>query len=160
MIVWRAAFLLLPALLAAPTPAAAPEPSVQVVVREQIIIRMRAPPRGVEPASVNWKENKGPKCLEARNIVGASMLGKNSVDLILRDRSRVRARLERACPALDFYYGFYITPNPDGKVCADRDRVRSRMGGRCEIEQFRTLTMEPRRGGSLDKRPRAEQARH
>ena len=59
----------------------------------------------------------------------------NSVDLILRNRQRVRAKLESSCPALDYYYGFYITPNPDGLVCEDRDIIRSRMGGACEIDR-------------------------
>ena len=48
--------------------------------------------------------------------------GRDSVDLILRNRQRVRAKLESSCPALDYYYGFYITPNPDGMVCEDRDK--------------------------------------
>ena len=74
----------------------------------------------------------------------ALLLGQSSVDLLLRDNSRVRAKLENACPALDYYYGFYISPNPDGQICADRDVIRSRMGGQCEIEAFRRLRPAPR----------------
>lgn len=114
----------------------------QVTVREQIIVRVPMRTRRVAPAvrPVDWKEGrKGPKCVSAKQIVGASLLGQNSVDLLLRDNSRIRARLESSCPALDYYYGFYISPNPDGKICADRDAIRSRMGGRCEIDRFRTL---------------------
>ena len=90
-------------------------------------------------APVEWKEGKGPRCVPARAILGASLLGQNSVDLILKNRSRLRAELGSRCPALDYYYGFYITPNPDGMICADRDIIRSRVGGECEIERFRTL---------------------
>ena len=56
-----------------------------------------------------------------------------------------RAKLESSCPALDYYYGFYITPNPDGMVCEDRDNIRSRMGGACEIDRFRGLEPVVRR---------------
>ena len=92
-----------------------------------------------------WKEGKGPKCVPARAIAGATLVGRSSVDLILRNRQRVRAKLESSCPALDYYYGFYITPNPDGMVCEDRDNIRSRMGGACEIDRFRSLEPVVRR---------------
>ena len=81
----------------------------------------------------------GRRRLGGRTLAGAALISQNSVDLILRDNRRLRAKLERSCPALDYYYGFYITPNPDGRICADRDVIRSRMGGRCQIERFRLL---------------------
>ena len=28
----------------------------------------------------------------------------------------------------------------DGRICADRDVIRSRVGGECRIDQFRVLT--------------------
>ncbi|MDB5699586.1 MAG: hypothetical protein JWN69_2390 [Alphaproteobacteria bacterium] len=143
----------------APAPAAAPEPSMappteyaQLIVRKQIVIRsIRLRPVVPGPEISEWREGKGPKCLPARAIVGASLLGQSSVDLILRDSSRIRAQLESACPALDYYYGFYISPGPDGLVCADRDAVRSRMGGECAIDRFQTLRPSTRRRPSLDK---------
>jgi hypothetical protein len=132
-------------LLAAGAPAAAPPAREaqygQTVVREQVIIRFRQAP----PTRVEWKEGKGPRCVPARAIAGATLVGKSSVDLIMRNRQRVRAKLESSCPALDYYYGFYITPNPDGMVCEDRDNIRSRMGGACEIDRFRSLEPVVRR---------------
>lgn len=137
---------------AAALPAAEPAPErpmelAQVVVREQIIIRVpmrmrkdKAPPRATP---VEWEESKGPKCVSHRTVAGATLLGQDSVDLILRDGSRVRAKLDN-CPALDYYPGFYISPHPDGKICADRDMIRSRMGGQCGIERFRALTPKPK----------------
>jgi hypothetical protein len=125
-------------LLAVGTPTAAPSqrPAYgQAIVREQVIIRFRQS----APARIDWKEGKGPKCIPARGIIGATLVGKNSVDLVMRNRQRFRAKLESSCPALDYYYGFYITPNPDGMVCEDRDIIRSRMGGACEIDRFRGL---------------------
>lgn len=131
-------------LLGAAAPAATEEKPLQfaqVIVREQIVVRvplrLREAPRASAP--VRWREGRGPKCLPARAIAGATLLGENSVDLILRDNRRVRARLSSRCPALDYYRGFYIRPNEDGMICADRDIIRSRMGGQCEIERFRSL---------------------
>jgi hypothetical protein len=126
---------------------AAPDQYAQLVVREQIMVRLtpglRAAP-GVPQTAIGWKEKKGPKCVAARQVVGASMAGPNSVDLILRDRTRLRAKLDSSCPALDYYYGFYVTPSADGLICADRDMIRSRMGGQCGIDRFRTLRLTRR----------------
>jgi hypothetical protein len=115
----------------------------QVTVREQIIVRVRQQPRPIQQAGaslIRWREGRGPRCVPARIVLGATALGRNSVDLVLRDNSRVRVRLESGCPGLDFYHGFYVNGTPDGLICADRDSVRSRMGGQCGIDQFRSLT--------------------
>jgi hypothetical protein len=132
-----AACLLLAAGAPAAAPPARPAQYGQTVVREQVIIRFRHTP----PSRVGWKEGKGPKCVPARAIAGATLVGKSSVDFILRSRQRVRAKLESSCPALDYYYGFYITPNADGMICENRDNIRSRVGGACEIDDF--LSLEP-----------------
>lgn len=124
-----------------------PVPEVRgiVTMHQQIIIRVAPRPRisatrgGAERQSVSWREERGPRCLPARQIVHADQLGQESIDLVLRDNSRVRARLESRCPALDYYYGFYISPNRDGMICADRDSIRTRAGVTCGIDQFRTL---------------------
>ena len=120
----------------------APErPSISV--RQQFIIRVQRGPRMTVPtgaAPISWQESRGPRCISAARIAGATLLNQNSVDLILRDSSRVRARLEQRCPALDYYYGFYLNATADGQICADRDVIRSRVGGQCQIDQFRVLT--------------------
>ena len=88
---------------------------------------------------VTWQEERGPRCIPARQIAHAALMRQQSFDLILRDRTRLRARLERRCPALDYYVGFYISPTRDGLICAERDSIRSRAGGECRIDRFRTL---------------------
>jgi hypothetical protein len=133
---------------AAATPAlpvqagAEPTPTrfAQVMVHEHIVIRIPLQPTRVPSpqTTIEWREKKGPKCLDARAIAGAA-LGKGSLDFVMRSGERVRARLEDSCPALDFYQGFYITPNADGKVCADRDSIRLRMGRQCDIDKFKAL---------------------
>jgi hypothetical protein len=143
MLKWGAAAALpLLALSGAAQPEVRPAALIQSAVRQQVMVRVRQMP--ARP-SVDWKEGKAVKCLPAREILGAALISQNSVDFVLRDRSRIRARLQNSCPALDYYYGFYITPNADGLVCADRDIIRSRMGGTCEIDRFRTLAATVRR---------------
>ncbi len=119
------------------------QPGVGVSVRHQIIIRVPGRTRQVATAGaslIRWRESSGPRCISANAIIGATLLGQNSVDLILRDSSRLRARLENRCPALDYYRGFYVNATADGRICADRDEIRSRAGGACQIDAFRTLT--------------------
>ena len=149
MIDWSPAVLLLTALSGAPETASPADPVqfAQAYIREQILIRVPAKLRQVQPPAIDhveWKEKKGPKCLSMRLITGAALVGQNSVDLILRDKSRVRAKLERSCPALDYYRGFYVSPTKDGQICADRDFFRSRLGGQCEIDKFKALRAEKR----------------
>jgi hypothetical protein len=113
-----------------------------ITVRQQIIIRVPAGVRRVTPAGqslIRWEEHRGPRCVPANRIVGAASLGQDRVDLIFRDNSRIRARLERRCPALDFYRGFYVNATEDGQICAERDSIRSRGGAACQIDRFRSL---------------------
>jgi hypothetical protein len=119
-------------------------PARGMTIHQQIIIRVEPGARtGNRTATgrrnVAWQEERGPRCVPARQIVHADQLGQESIDLVLRDSTRVRARLERRCPALDYYYGFYVSPNPDGLICADRDAIRTRSGVACGIDSFRTL---------------------
>jgi hypothetical protein len=124
-------------------PTAPPAQGTLTVRHRQIIIRVPSGIRQVAPAGaslIKWREGRGPDCIAATRLIGATLLRQNSVDLILRDNSRVRARLQRRCPALDYYRGFYINATADGRICADRDSIRSRAGGECQIDQFRTLS--------------------
>jgi hypothetical protein len=106
-----------------------------LVVQEEVIMRVPVRPM---PHRFEWEERKGPKCISAESIRGAALSGRETVDFLLFDRTRLRAELDEDCPALDFYNGFYLTPD-DGKVCAKRDDVHSRMGRSCRIERFRRL---------------------
>jgi hypothetical protein len=88
---------------------------------------------------IRWEEHRGPRCIAWAQIAGSGLLSQDSVDLVFRDATRVRARLERHCPALDYYNGFYLAATPDGLICADRDSIRARTGGECRIDSFRSL---------------------
>jgi len=121
-----------------PVPAghAAPLRFAQVIVEQSLILRV---PRRTPPKPLKWKEKKGPKCVAMAGIAGAAVVADDAIDLVLRGGQRLRARFSSRCPALDYYSGFYILPTEDGMICADRDMIRTRAGGQCEIERFRRL---------------------
>lgn len=108
-----------------------------LVVERDVIMRIPVRPRPVQPFT--WEEKRGPKCIEASNIRAAALSGRETVDFLLFDRTRLRAQLSEDCPALDFYNGFYVTPEK-GKLCARRDEIHSRIGRSCTIERFHRLT--------------------
>jgi hypothetical protein len=110
------------------------------IIIQQIIIRVPRADQRVPAAArtSQWRESGGPPCISGRDIAGA-IPAADTVDLVMRDQRRFRARLGRGCPALDYYRGLYVAAAGDGQVCAGRDSIRSRMGGQCDIVQFRLL---------------------
>ena len=151
---------------AATPPVAAPDPLVaistpsmdqassfwQMVIEQQLIIRVparrspinnfaaeRSTPRREIELPIVWKEKKAPKCVAMRNIMGMQAVQRDSIDLITRQRQRLRAQLNRGCRALDFYAGFYMEGSKDGKLCEDRDQIHARTGAKCEIDKFRLM---------------------
>ena len=124
-------------------PGAVQETVTRLVVQDEVILRVPVQPRPFIP-QIEWIEHKGPKCIPAGAIRRAVLSGEeqiDQVDFVLADRSRIRAKFDEDCPALDFYAGFYLQPQ-DERLCAHRDSIHSRMGGSCTIERFRQL--EPR----------------
>lgn len=124
----------------------------QMVIEQRLIIRVPAqrsslnsfgppPVRDVQlrPQAIDWKEKKGPKCVAMRNIMGMEAVQRDSIDLITRQRQRLRAQLNRGCRALDFYAGFYMQGTKDGQLCQDRDQIHARTGAKCEIDKFRLM---------------------
>ena len=134
---------LLPALLGLSAEQPVEQQGVRrMVVRDEIILRIPVRPR--LSTAIEWKERKGPKCVDADQIAGAMLSGPSSIDFVLRDRRRVRAQMDDECPALDFYRGFYLQPD-DERICAKRETIRSRVGGSCRIERFRALEPKVKR---------------
>lgn len=120
--------------------AVAQQPQV-TFYQQRIVIRV---PRMSPPASTAavWKEKKGPKCLPPRELAGAMISGPSAVDLLMTDGRRMRARLGKDCRGINFYSDLYLKPGPDGRVCAERDAFRVRSGARCQIDDFRKLTLK------------------
>lgn len=111
----------------------------QVTVEQSLIVRV---PRRVSAKPMRWKAKKGPKCVAMSSIAGAAVVADDAIDLALKGGQRLRAQFSSNCPALDYYSGFYILPTDDGRICADRDVIRTRSGGQCEIERFRKLVLD------------------
>ena len=110
----------------------------QIQIEQRTIIRVR--PVTTAPAqTIRWDEKKGPKCVERGSLAGALVSSPDSIDLLLRGGFRVRAKLQKSCPSIDFYSGFYVKPTKDGRICEDRDLIHSRTGGQCEIDNFKML---------------------
>lgn len=110
-----------------------------IVVEDQLIIRVPVRP----PPPMEWIEKKGPKCVPSPAIRGAFLSGSDHVDFVLAGRRLLRAELDDDCPALDFYGGFYLSSG-DGRICAGRDAIHSRVGASCRIERFRQLLPKPK----------------
>ncbi len=136
-------------------PSAAPEPRAQApsgatVTLQQVVIQVprmtvtrtavitRMPPRAPSPPPP-LVERKADDCVKLDRIVGFSVNQGDSIELLINDGSRLRAKLGSNCPALGFYSGFYVKPHQDGRMCARRDTIRSRSGGTCSIDAFRRL---------------------
>ena len=130
---------LIPALFAmAAQDSSQPQVVRRVVVQDELIISIPVRPRPKRPQNIEWKEEKGPKCIATDQLAGAMWSGPTTIDLVLRDRRRIRAMMDDECPALDFYRGFYLQPD-DQRICAKRESIQNRVGGSCRIERFRRL---------------------
>jgi hypothetical protein len=128
---------MIPAAPAAP-PAKEAVELAQLSFRSHIVVRVQTSQLEAVPLA-SLREKKGPKCVAMGDILAAAVLARSSVDLVLRGGYRMRARFSASCPGLDYYSGFYVVPGTDGKLCADRDVIRDRAGGECEIDKFRRL---------------------
>ena len=130
----------------------------QLSIHERIIIRvprMTLPPSpvaGRRPMAtpLDWREHKGPKCVDVSDIAGAILSTPGSVDLMMDDGTRLRAKLDGECKPLDYYNGFYIKPATDGRICRDRDAIRMRSGATCDIDDFKTLRIKDEKGRNKD----------
>lgn len=128
------------ALLAVSASGSAVSATFAVDLEQHVVVRIRTYSAFTAPKPIVWRERKGPKCIRMDQLGGAAITQPDSVDLTLRGGQFVRARLEKGCPAHDFFYsGFYLSPAPDGQICAGRDVVHARIGGDCSITKFKAL---------------------
>jgi hypothetical protein len=113
----------------------------QLRIEQTTVVRIR-PAIATPIPQTRWQEKKGPNCIQVNSLAGALVSSADSIDILLRGGARLRAKLSKSCAALDFNQGFYVKPSKDGRICEDRDTIRSRMGAECEIDKFRTLVPE------------------
>jgi len=121
----------------------------QVRIEQRVIIRISPARRAARQSMLaqlpqqaraqRFEEKRIGGCVEVSGIAGVETDSGNRLLLFLRDRRIVSLNLEKACRARDFYSGFYVERNKDGKVCVDRDKLHSRNGAKCEIDRMRQL---------------------
>jgi hypothetical protein len=121
----------------------------QVRIEQRVVVRIAPqsatsrrnlladlPQRAVAP---RFEEGGKEKCVALDGIAGVQTGSGNRLVLFLRDRRMISVNLEKACRARDFYSGFYVEKNKDGRLCVERDKLQSRTGARCEVETMREL---------------------
>lgn len=86
-----------------------------------------------------YEEKKAKKCVRVEEIAGVETGSGNRLLLFLRDANILSVNLEKACRARDFYAGFYVKSNEDGRLCVERDTLQSRNGARCDIARMMKL---------------------
>ena len=86
-----------------------------------------------------YEEKKPEKCVPVAQIAGVETGSGNRLLLFMRDAGIMSVNLEKACRARDFYAGFYVERNKDGKLCVARDTLQSRNGARCDIARMMEL---------------------
>ncbi|WP_298282630.1 hypothetical protein [Novosphingobium sp.] len=126
----------------------------QVRIEQRMIIRIapRMPGSMLAPApdprfSVPQQpprlfERKTDKCLPIASIAGVQIESQDRLVLITRNRKMIGASLDKTCHARDFYSGFYVDRNDDGRLCAGRDTIHSRAGANCTITRMRELVRD------------------
>jgi hypothetical protein len=125
------------------------ESAFQVRIEQRMSIRITPHPSPVRPNALvelpgreigpQFVERKMSKCLPVSSIAGVQAGGGSRLILFLRNQNMVSAELERACQARDFYSGFYLARNEDGRLCVDRDTLLSRSGANCKLTRMRQL---------------------
>ena len=121
----------------------------QVRIEQRVVIRIspaaRAPRSNLmaeqaQPrAPQQFEERKMDDCVALKSISGVQPGSGNRLVLYMEDRTMVSARLDKSCRARDFYSGFYVERNEDGKLCVARDKLQSRSGANCELTRMRKL---------------------
>lgn len=131
-----------------------PQEAHQVRVEQRMQIRV-LPPRANLPVpdmlvgvprlggfSTRVVERKIGKCVSASGIASVRPERDNRILFLMHNRRVVSAELERSCRARDFYSGFLIERNEDGRLCAERDSLLSRSGMSCKLIGIRELVEE------------------
>ena len=141
----------LQALIGGFAPSVAPRPAHQVSIESHIAIRISPAGPGTagdaamivsiehHTASTRFAERKIGNCL-AVSAIGAVRGGdERHLLLFMRDDSIVSAELQKACQAREFYSGFYVARNTDGRICVGRDALQARTGANCKLRKIRAL---------------------
>jgi hypothetical protein len=121
----------------------------QVRIEQRVVVRIAPQPPAARQsllaelpqraAAPRFEERGKEKCVALDGIAGVQTGSGNRLVLFLRDRRMMSVNLEKACRARDFYSGFYVEKSKDGRLCVERDKLRSRTGVSCEVAMMRRL---------------------
>ena len=121
----------------------------QVRIEQRVVVRITPRPPAARQnlladlpqreIATRFEERGKEKCLALEGIAGVQTGSGNRLVLYLRDQRMISVSLEKACRSRDFYSGFYVEKNKDGRLCVERDKLQSRTGARCEVEAMRQL---------------------
>ncbi len=121
----------------------------QFRVQRRVVVRISPQRRNKQDNLLNnlpqnalnsrYVEKKMEKCVPVSRIAGVQTGSGNRLILFLKDKRIVTVNLENSCRAREFYSGFYVERNKDGKLCVDRDKLQSRTGASCEVARMRQL---------------------
>jgi hypothetical protein len=121
----------------------------QIRIEQRVVVRIVPQPSAarqnllaeipLRDNAMRFEERKKEKCVPLEGIAGVQTGSGNRLVLFLRDRRMLSVNLEKSCRARDFYAGFYVEKNKDGRLCVSRDKLQSRTGARCEVEVMRQL---------------------
>lgn len=125
------------------------EPARQVRIEQRVIIRISPGAAGAREQSMaalprrqlreQFQEERYKDCVPISTIVGVEPGPNNRLMLFMSDRRVLTAELDRSCNARDFYSGFYIERNEDGRLCSGRDDLQSRAGASCGVAHLYRL---------------------
>ena len=126
----------------------------QVRIESRVTVRIAPKPDGVRlpigevfeerDENLRFEEGDSTDCVVISDIAGVRTGSGDRLVLILQNESLISARLEKSCRARDFYSGFYIERRADGKMCRNRDKLRSRTGVMCELNRMSELVVTER----------------
>jgi hypothetical protein len=121
----------------------------QVRIEQRVVIRIAPRPQASRQellaqlprgeVATRLEERPMGQCVAIGRIAGVGTSNNNRLILFMSDRRIVSARLEKACKPEDFYSGFYVERNEDGRLCVKRDELQSRAGAKCGVDTFREL---------------------
>lgn len=124
------------ALIASPLLVHAQVPRVSRFAQPPVVHVPLAPP-ALDRPDPPGAAGEGRKCVVADAIVGATVLGDRTIELLLGNGERLHMSFSKDCPFVGFYQGFYYPRTTTGHLCARRDSIIDRSGTACAIEDIR-----------------------
>ncbi|KLI63626.1 hypothetical protein [Aurantiacibacter marinus] len=91
------------------------------------------------PMRTRYEEVDHGNCIDAEDVIGVQPTNDNRLLFFTGGDQILAASLENGCSARAFYAGFYIERSEDRRLCVARDRLQSRAGASCQVDDFTRL---------------------